>query len=203
MDIKKRSPKKLETALDLLEIFHKKNRRMPSYGEITKLLNFKSKDSAWRIIQKLIVLGKIESDSKGKLIPKDKITTTNKPKLRLLGLVEAGFGSPSEEVDLDRISLDSWLIDDESSTFMLKVKGDSMIDAGIHPGDFCIVKRTTKANIGQIVVAEIDGVWTLKYLRKDKDLFYLEPANSKYKNIYPKEDLRINAVVKAVVRKYE
>jgi SOS-response transcriptional repressor LexA len=51
-------------------------------------------------------------------------------------------------------------------------------------------------------VVEIDGSYTMKYLRKDSHGFYLEPANSKFKNIHPKENLNINAVVKAVIRKY-
>jgi SOS-response transcriptional repressor LexA len=82
------------------------------------------------------------------------------------------------------------------------VKGDSMIDAGIQEGDMVIVEKTGSPKVGTIVVAEIDGEWTMKYLRKHGNKYYLEPANKKYKPIIPKNELKIAAVVKAVVRKY-
>ena len=85
---------------------------------------------------------------------------------------------------------------------MLKVKGDSMNDAGIMAGDYVIVERKKTASVGDIIIAEIDGAWTMKYLRKDAKGYYLEAANRSYKPIRPKEELLISAVVKAVVRKY-
>lgn len=119
----------------------------------------------------------------------------------ILGLVEAGFPTPAEESNLDRITLDEWLIGDRSASFMLKVKGDSMRDAGILAGDYVIVERGNSAKIGEIVIAEIDGQWAMKYLREDAKGYYLEAANKSYKAIRPKEKLSISAVVKAVIRK--
>lgn len=121
----------------------------------------------------------------------------------ILGLVEAGFPTSSEESNLDRITLDEWLIGDRSASFMLKVKGDSMKDAGILAGDYVIVERSNTAKEGEIIIAEVDGAWTMKYLRRDAEGYYLESANSSYKAIRPKENLAISAVVKAVIRKYE
>ena len=86
---------------------------------------------------------------------------------------------------------------------MLRVKGDSMIEAGIREGDMVIVERTHHAKVGQIVIAEVDGAWTMKYLEKDSRGFYLRPANRSYRNIRPADDLRISAVVRAVIRKYD
>ena len=166
---------KLEKYKDELYIFYKKVGRMPSYQEA------------------------IKKDEKGKLIPNSKSNQS----LKLLGLVEAGFPTPAEEQNLDQITLDEWLINDRNASFMLKVKGDSMIDAGIHKGDYVIVERTNTARVGKIIIAEVDGQWTIKYLRKDSQGYYLEPANKKYKNIRPEEDLSISAVVKAVIRKYD
>ena len=77
-----------------------------------------------------------------------------------------------------------------------------MIDAGICEGDMVIVERTDNPKVGSIVIAEVDGAWTMKYLRKRGETLYLEPANKAYKPIVPKDELRITAVVKAVVRKY-
>jgi repressor LexA len=66
-----------------------------------------------------------------------------------------------------------------------------------------IVEKCSNAKPGEIVVARIDEGYTLKYLRKNKDGYYLEPANSKYSNIYPEVSLEIQAKLKAVIRKYE
>ena len=126
-----------------------------------------------------------------------------KPKgIPFLGLVEAGFPSPAEEELSDTMSFDEYLIDNKEASYILKVKGDSMIDAGICEGDMVIVERTNSSKPGDIVVAEIDGEWTMKYLRVRGGKYYLEPANKKYKPIVPEGELVIAAVVKAVVRKY-
>lgn len=195
---------------DKLYAFYESKKRMPSYSEAATLFGFKSKDSAYRAIQKLIALGYAEKDHAGKIIPKNsKIKQQQKSvpspiHLKMLGLVEAGFPTPAEENLLDTLSLDEWIIRKRDSSFMLRVKGESMKDAGINDGDMVIVERRDNARVGDIVIAEVDGAWTMKYLRKDsKKGFYLEPANDAFENIYPQEDLRIQAVVRAVVRKYD
>jgi len=85
---------------------------------------------------------------------------------------------------------------------MLRVKGDSMIEAGIHEGDLVIAVRRNDAKDGDIVIAEVDGGWTMKYFRKKGNTIFLEPANSNYAPIYPEYDIKIGAVVKGVIRKY-
>jgi repressor LexA len=77
-----------------------------------------------------------------------------------------------------------------------------MIDAGIREGDMVIVERRQSYKPGQIVVAMVDGEYTMKYLRKKGEKYYLEPANAAYKPIYPTDSFRVEAVVTAVVRKY-
>jgi len=119
----------------------------------------------------------------------------------LLGFIEAGFPSPAEEELIDNISFDEYLIGNKEATYILRVKGDSMIDAGICPGDMVIVERTSDAKVGEIVIARIDGNWTMKYLRKRGGQYYLAPANKKYKPIVPTEELEIHSVLTAVVRK--
>lgn len=171
---------------------------MPSYSELMEFYSFRSKNSAYKFIQKLEKLGFIKKDSKGRLIPQ----ALARP-LRVLGAVEAGFPSPAEEELLDTLSLDKWLIDNPSSTFMLRVTGDSMEGAGILPGDMVIVDRSLTPKNGDIVIAEVDGQWTMKYLRKEKDGLLLVPANPKYRPIKPKKELKIGGVVTAVVRKYK
>ncbi len=139
----------------------------------------------------------LERDAKFRLIP----LSTAAP-LRMLGIVEAGFPSPAEESLADNISLDDLLIQNREASFLVKVSGDSMTGAGIMPGDMVIVDRGQVAKSGDIVIAEVDGQWTMKYLRKRGEDVVLLPANPKYQPIRPKVELKIAGVVTAVVRKY-
>jgi SOS regulatory protein LexA len=203
---------KLERYKNALYTYYKNNMRMPSYSEVCELFVIKSKDTAHKAVQKLVELGYVGVDATGRIIPKehyfDKRSKHRSPiqfkrDLFLLGLVEAGFATPAEEQLLDRISLDEWLLgDDSTGYFMLQVKGDSMIDAGICDGDMVIVERTDNARPGDIVVASIDGGFTIKYLREANGKPYLEPANKDFENIYPEESLEIAAVLRSLVRKY-
>ncbi len=177
--------------------FYEAERRMPSYQEILKLVGFKSKNAVAKLVQKLIDEGLVEKDGQGRLIP-----TSSYSEIPLLGLVEAGVPTMAESQDLDTLSLDGYLIHDRGKTFLLEVKGDSMIEAHIEEGDLVVAERTAIARDGDIVVAEVDGDWTLKYFKKLGDRMWLMPANKNYKPIYPKHSLRIAAVVRGVVRKY-
>jgi SOS regulatory protein LexA len=123
--------------------------------------------------------------------------------VRELGSVEAGFPSPAEEELVDTLSLDDLLIQNREATFLLKVSGDSMINAGILPGDMVIIDKGLIPKSGDIVIAQVDGEWTMKFLRKRKDDVVLVPANPKYQPIRPKTELKISGVVTAVVRKYK
>lgn len=127
----------------------------------------------------------------------------NEAKVAMLGTVGAGFPSPAEEELKDNISLDDLLIQNREASFLLKVTGDSMTGAGIMPNDMVIVDRGQTPKSGDIVIAEVDGEWTMKYLRKRGELVMLVPANPKYRPIRPKNELRIAGVVTAVVRKYK
>lgn len=174
---------------------------MPSYREMLKLFGFKSKNAVHKVVKKLVDAELITQDEQGRLLPQT-LPRQLYGGTRLLGLIEAGFPSPAEEELLDTISLDDFLIKHKEASYLLKVSGDSMIDAGILPGDLVVAERTSAAGVGDIVIAEIDGEWTIKYLRKQSNRLYLEPANKKYQPIFPKEDLQVAGVVRGVVRKY-
>jgi SOS regulatory protein LexA len=177
--------------------FYAKNKRMPLYKEIMALTGFRSKNAVFKLIGKLVEEGVVMKDRGGHLTPR-----TIYEGVPLLGLVEAGFPSAAEEELLDVMNLDEFLIPNKESTYILKVKGDSMIEAGIHAGDMVIVERRQSYKLGQIVIASVDNEFTMKYLRKKGERYYLEPANKNYQNIYPTGDFRIEAVVISVVRKY-
>jgi len=139
----------------------------------------------------------LERDAKFRLIP-----LSNAAPLRMLGIIEAGFPSPAEESLADNISLDDLLIQNREASFLIKVSGDSMSGAGILPGDMVIVDKGQAPKSGDIVIAEVDGEWTMKYLRKRGEDVILVPANPRYQPIRPKLELKIAGVVTAVVRKY-
>jgi SOS regulatory protein LexA len=189
--------KKFENYVKKIKDFYRKQKRMPSYGEIMELVGFRSKNAVFRLVKKMVGAGLIEKDSSNRIIPMRIFG-----EVRVLGTVEAGFPSPAEEELSDTMSLDEYLIKNKEATFMLKVKGDSMSGAGIMPGDMVLVERGAEAQEGDIVIAEIDKQWTMKYLRKQSGKIWLVPANEKFKPIMAKEELNIAAVVKAVIRKY-
>lgn len=170
---------------------------MPSYSEIARLFGWRSKNAVFRLVAKLKALNLLDQDEKGRLVPKELIAP-----LRVLGSVEAGFPSPAEEELLDKISLDEWLVKNSSSTFLLKVTGDSMQDAGILPGDMVLIDRALVPKNGDIVIAEVDGKWTIKYFHRQGTKITLIPANPKYRALSPRQELRIGGVVTAVIRKY-
>lgn len=170
---------------------------MPTYSEMMKLFGFKSKNAVFRVVRKLVESGLVAKDYLGRLTPAKSFG-----EIPMLGLVTAGFPSIVEEELTDTINLDDLLIKNKSLTYMLEVDGDSMIDAHIEKGDMVLVERANGAKDGQIVIAEVDGEFTMKYFRKVGDKVWLEPANKNYKPIYPKHSLNINAILKAVVRKY-
>lgn len=184
-----------------VERFYKKHKRMPSFGELMDLWDYKTKSAVHYRAQQLIDEGVLSKDDTGRLLPRR--LGTESVGLPLLGLVEAGFPSPAEEELLDVMSFDEYLTPNKEASYILKVKGDSMKDAGIVDGDMVIVERRAVYKPGQIVVANVDNDYTMKYLRKDaKGNYFLEPANARYQPIYPQESFRIEAVVTAVVRKY-
>jgi repressor LexA len=119
----------------------------------------------------------------------------------MLGFVKAGFPSTVEELQ-DTMNIEDYLIKKKESTYILTVDGDSMIDAHIKNGDLVIAERTQNAKDGEIVIAEIDGEWTMKYYRQQGNKVWLEPANKNFKPMYPTTSLNVAAVVKGVIRKY-
>ena len=177
--------------------FYKKNRRLPGYKEIMALVGFKSKNAVYKLINKLVDDEVLDKDSNGKLTPMKIFGETP-----LLGLVEAGIPTTVDPHTLETLNLDDYLIKNKEATYLLEVKGDSMIDEGIHEGDLVIVERRGDPKDGDIVIAEVDGGWTMKYYKKKGNSVYLMPANKKYSAIYPEYDLKVAAIVKGVIRKY-
>ncbi len=117
--------------------------------------------------------------------------------------VTAGFASPGEEQTRYSMDLERYIIEHPTSSLLVAVKWDSMIDAGIFPGDIAVVDKARTPKQWDVIIANIDYQYTIKYLRRDATgKNYLQAANNNYMNIYPKEELQIFGVVVSIIRKY-
>ena len=117
--------------------------------------------------------------------------------------ISAGFPSPADDFGETRISLDRELVKNKEATFYARVDGDSMIGAGLNDGDLLVIDRSLNPENGKIAVCLVDGDFTVKRIKKEKDKFYLMPENKKYKPIELKEEneLIIWGVVEYVIKK--
>ena len=105
--------------------------------------------------------------------------------------VSAGFPSPAEEHVEKRLNPNDFLIDQEDATFFVTIQGYSMMDVGLLPGDKAVVDRSKTANIGDVVLAVIDGEFTIKTLAKNKSgQARLMPANKDFKPIEITEEMQ-------------
>ena len=117
--------------------------------------------------------------------------------------ISAGFPSPADDFKEIRISLDRELIKNKESTFYARVSGDSMIEAGLDDGDLIVIDRSLNHNNGKIAVCFIDGEFTVKKIKKEKNRILLMPQNKKYKPIEIKEgnELIIWGIVEYIIKK--
>jgi repressor LexA len=182
-----------------LKDFYNHRKRLPSFSELQSLFKYSSKGGVSLLVGHLVKRGVLKRDAKGKLSP----AAALEGGIKLLGTVQAGFPSPAEEELIDTLSLDEFLIKNPQASYLVKVSGDSMNDAGIMQGDLVIVERGRQPRHGDIVIAEVDGAWTMKYYEKRGAKIFLRAANKKYPLIEPKAELVIGGVVVANVRKYK
>ena len=104
------------------------------------------------------------------------------------GGIAAGFPSPAQDFEDLKIDLNTELISNPSSTFYARVKGTSMQDAGISDGDILVIDKSITPHNGATAVCFIDGEFTLKYIKIEKDAVYLVPANPKFQPIKVTEE---------------
>ncbi len=115
--------------------------------------------------------------------------------------VEAGFPSPAEQYIEKALDLNELLIRHPAATYFVRAAGESMRDAGIFSGDILVVDRSLDAENGDIVIASVDGEFTVKYLRRNGGPVWLEAANKDYSPIHfsEEQELKIFGVVTSVI----
>lgn len=131
-----------------------------------------------------------------------KCDTSTKVELPLyLSKVKAGFPSPADDYIDKKLDLNEYLVAHPTATFFVKVKGDSMINAGIFSDDILIVDRSLEPRNNKIVVAILDGEFTVKRIKKTRNKLFLLSENESYSpiEILPDMDFEIWGVVKHVI----
>ncbi len=121
-------------------------------------------------------------------------------KLPLVGRIAAGQPILAEENIEDYLFVPRAMVPNQADGFLLKVKGDSMLEDHILDGDMVVCRIQPTAKNGEIVVAVIEGEATIKRFYREKDHIRLQPANKKYKPIILEEDFIINGIVTGVIR---
>ncbi len=191
------------TVLNYITEFQNKRGYSPSLADLAIAFGVKSKNSIAKVVNTLVAQKQIEKDPKGRIkiiaMPHDDAPAPMT--LSLFGPIAAGFAAPVEEHAEEQITIDNYLIKNRNSTFLLRVKGDSMIDAAINEGDLVVVDRSKPPKPEDIVVGVMDGEFTLKRLKKDKGKYYLKAENPEYPDLYAMDELKVAGVVVGLIRK--
>jgi len=183
--------------LALLQAYYADHRVLPSYAGIGALVGLRSKASVAGMVQRLKAEEMLESAPDKRLKPGRRFFER-----ALADNVRAGAPGPAMDTVPDSLQIDAHLVPRPAKSLLIRVKGDSMIDAGILEGDTVVVEKRGSAAIGDIVVAIVDNEFTLKRLDREKGRFVLRPANKAYPVIRPGEGLEIFGVVTGLFRKY-
>ena len=135
------------------------------------------------------------------IIQPDFSTTLARP--LFLSRVTAGFPSPADDYIEGSLDLNQHLIKHKAATFFVRVTGDSMTGAGIHDGDLLIVDRALEAQDKSVVVAVVNGEFTVKRIKKEHGRVWLMPENAKFQPVEMKEgsELEVWGVVTNVIHK--
>ena len=183
--------------LGRLQDYYAKHRVLPSYARIGALVGLNSKASVAEMVMRLKGEGFLRSTPDKRLKPGKRFF--ERP---VAESVRAGMPSPAADTAAETLAIDEHLVANPSRTLLVKVKGDSMIDAGILDGDTVVVEKRASANVGDIVVAILDNEFTLKRLAREKGRIVLRPENKAYPVIRPRDDLEIFGVVVGQFRSY-
>ncbi|MCL5009166.1 MAG: transcriptional repressor LexA [Patescibacteria group bacterium] len=179
----------------------------PSVSEMAEFLKVKSKNAVAKLLDALEAAGAIRMSGKARGIEVLNSLGLSLEKglvsVPVIGNVQAGSPHLAEEHVEEWINLPTNLIRGRRDVFLLKVRGDSMINAGIYQDDLVIVRPTKDVKHNDIVVALLHDEATVKRFIQIKNRAYLKAENPKFKDIYPKEEWMIQGKVVGVIRQLE
>jgi repressor LexA len=186
------------TYLEKLQDYYAEHKVIPSYSVLAGLWGVSAKSWVCACVKRFEEAGFVDWTPDKQLKPGKRFferRIADAP-------VQAGQPHAAAADSHDLVSsLDEMVVRHPSRTELIRVKGDSMIDAGIHEGDFLVIERQHHANPGEVVVAIVDNEFTVKYLGKEREELVLKPANKAYPVIRPRGRLEIYGVMAGLVRR--
>jgi repressor LexA len=198
--------KRQKEVLDFIESFVQEHDITPSYREIAEGIGLSSVSTVHQHVQSLCEKGVINTGKDGsarsiELLETDAVSPLS-VMLPLSGVITAG--EPIEAVEENEaIAIPADFVVSAANSYVLQVKGRSMIEDGIFDGDYVVIERNPSPKNGDIVVALLDNAFaTLKRFYREADYIRLQPANSTMDPIIVKGDVNIQGIVRAVIRKY-
>jgi repressor LexA len=183
--------------LEKLQDYYAEHKVIPSYSVLAGLWGISAKSWVSECVKRFEEAGYLDWTPDKQLKPGARFFER-----RLAdSSVQAGLPNPAISDGYDLITIDDYVVRVPSRTSLVRVKGDSMIDAGILDGDLLVVEVQPNANVGEVVVAIVDNEFTVKYLARERSEFVLKPANKAYPVIRPRGRLEIFGVMAGLVRR--
>ena len=199
---------KQKNVLAFIEKYQMTNGRSPTLREMREHFKVSSDNSILKHLKGLEVKGYIKKDETARgialLAKVREQLSSNVVQVPLVGMIPAGGPVLTEEYIDEWVGIESGLVRDLKDSFMVRVTGESMLDAGIFEGDLVIASMKAIPKNGDIVVALVDGGNTLKRFVKEGGRTYLRAENSSYSDpeIVPVEELTVQGVITGLIRTY-
>lgn len=190
-------PNKDHVYLGKLRDYYAQHHILPTLATIADLVGMRSIAAAFTMVDRLKKKGFLETSAGRRLKPGGRFFESD-----LIENMQAGRQLATTDHQPVGYDIVRHLLQNPSRTVLLKVRGESMLDAGLLPGDYVVVLRDTTARVGDIVVAFVGREYTIKYLAEDDNGFYLKPCNKEYKEIRSTDSLEIFGVVTGSFRSY-
>ena len=184
--------------LEKLQDYYAEHKVIPSYSVLASLWGISAKSWVSECVKRFEEAGFLDWTPDRQLKPGRRFFERRVAE----SAVQAGLPNPAVSDGYDFVSsIDEMVVRVPSRTVLIRVKGDSMVEAGIHEGDMLVVEKQPHANVGEIVVAIVDNEFTVKTLEREKGAFVLKPANKAYPVIRPRGRLEIFGVMAGLVRR--
>lgn len=199
--------KKQSEVLAFIQQFMEEQGYAPSYREIAEGLGLASPSTVHAHVQALCEKGLIclggDGEARSMELKEQVQAKASSLFLPLVGIITAG--EPIEALENNEtMAVPSDFVLDTGNSYILRVKGRSMIEDGIFDGDYVVIERNPSPRNGEVVVALLDNAYaTLKRFYREKDRIRLQPANSTMDPIIIRGDINIQGVVRAVIRKFQ
>ena len=180
-----------------LQDYYARWRVLPAYEALRAVLGLASRSAVAKVLHRLRDAGFLDRAPGGRWVPAQPFFA------RAVAEAPVPAGLPAGAEDGGgECAIDAWLVRHPARTVLVPVTGDSMIEAGIHPGDRVVVERDTPARPGDLVIAAIDNEFTLKTLAVEDGQAVLVPANPAYPTLRPGARLQVFGVVVGLIRSY-